>query len=49
MWTVVIELIVALIKGVFGTDTARKTTVVRPESEVTDGKTDAERLKDLGL
>jgi len=49
MWAALVELIVALIKGIFGTDTARKTTVVRPETEVSDGKTDKDRLDDLGL
>jgi hypothetical protein len=41
----------AFIKGIFGTDKPRAQTVKRPdpEVEVSDGKTDKEKLRDLGL
>lgn len=40
-----------IMKLLFGTDKPQKTTVVKPkpEIEVDDGKTDEERLNDLGL
>jgi len=48
---VIIQAVLAVIKGIWGTSTAKKTTVARPvpEAGVTDGKTDAERLEDCGL
>ena len=44
-------LLLAIIKGIFGTDKPQKNTISRPEPEIeiTDGKTDEERLKDFGL
>lgn len=44
-------LLLAIIKGIFGTDKPQKNTILRPEPEIkiTDGKTDEERLKDFGL
>jgi len=40
-----------MLKMLFGTDKPQKVVVEhpKPEVEVTDGKTDADRLKDLGL
>lgn len=48
---VVVDVLIKIVKGIFGTDKPIKTTVVHSEAqvEVTDGKTDDERLKDLGL
>lgn len=42
---------IAVLKGFWGTDKPQETTVEHPEPEieVDDGKTDSERLKDLGL
>ena len=48
----VLGAILAVLKAVFGTDQPAKTTVARPEKDVEvsdDGKTDADRLRDLGL
>ena len=49
--TAVINIIVALVKGIWGTDKPTRTTVSHPspEMEVSDGKTDQERLNDLDL
>jgi len=48
---VVIQALVAIMKGIFGTDKPLKTTVdhPKPDVEITDGKTDKDRLKDCGL
>lgn len=47
----VVQVLFSIIKSVFGTDKPAKTTVVHPdpEVEITDGKTDTDRLNDLGL
>lgn len=49
--SVVISAIIAILKGIFGMDKPRKETLEHPlpDLEVTDGKTDKDRLKDLGL
>jgi len=48
---VIIQALMVILKSVFGTDKPAKTTVVHlePEVGITDGKTDKERLSDLGL
>jgi hypothetical protein len=48
---VIVDVLIKILKGIFGTDKPRKETVERPEPEVevTDGKTDKDRLRDLGL
>jgi hypothetical protein len=42
---------ITLLKGIFGTDRPRRTTLERPQAdvEVSDGKSDKDRLRDLGL
>lgn len=47
----IVAAIVAIIKGIFGTDKPQKIVVVKPapEVEITDGKTDKDRLSELGL
>lgn len=47
----VIETIVSVIKMFFGIDKPSKNSIDHPEPDikVDDGKTDKERLKDLGL
>lgn len=49
--SVIVSALISILKGIFGMDKPQKTTVFHPEPqvEVTDGKSDAERLKDLGL
>ena len=49
--TVVVNIILTIVKSIFGLDKVQKTTVVhpKPEVEIEDGKTDKERLEDLGL
>lgn len=43
--------LVAVLKGLFGMDKPCKTTVShpKPELEVDDGKSDAQRMDDLGM
>jgi len=47
----IVSVILTVIKSIFGMKKPQKNTVSRPEPEVeiNDGKTDKERLKDLGL
>jgi len=42
--------VLVILKGLWGTDKPQETTVehAKPEIEVDDGKTDQERLDDLG-
>ncbi len=49
--TAITSVVMAIFKAIFGTDKPVKKTVVhpKPELETDDGKTDEERLKDLGL
>lgn len=49
--SVVVELALKILKALFGIDEPSKTTTEhpKPDIEITDGKTDEERLKDLGL
>lgn len=46
-----IELIIGLIKSIFGTNKPVKNTVEKPDKEINvdDGKTESQRLKELGL
>lgn len=48
---IVIDILIKILKGIFGLDKPQKTTVDHPEPEVKvgDGKTEGERLEDLGL
>lgn len=48
---VVVDILIKILKGIFGLDTPQKTSVdhPKPEVEITDGKTDKERMDDLGL
>ena len=50
-WASIIEGIARFLKTIFGTSTPSKTTVVEAakDVEVSDGKTDEERLKELGI
>lgn len=47
----IVAAILAVFRALFGTDRPQEETVEHPEPdiEVTDGKTDQERLGDLGL
>jgi hypothetical protein len=47
----IVAAILAILKGLFGIDKPQKDTVehAEPEIEIDDGKTDEERLRDLGL
>ena len=49
--TVVFKAILFFVKSIFGTDKPQKNTVThpKPEVEIDDGKTDKERMEDLGL
>ena len=49
--SIVLSALVAIGKAIFGTSTPRKTTVEHAKQEVPidDGKTDSQRLDDLGL
>ena len=51
MWQAILGAIVALLKGIWGTDKPEETKVTHPEPDVKigDGKNDKERLKDLGI
>lgn len=47
----IVGALLLLVKGLWGTSKPQETTVdhTTPDIEVTDGKTDKERLEDLGL
>ena len=49
--TVVTQILMKILKSIFGMSKPRKTTVTHPDSEINvdDGKTDEERLEDFGL
>ena len=51
IFTVILQGFMFLFKSIFGTKKPLKTTVEHPDKEVKidDGKTDEERLEDLGL
>ncbi|MBN2714105.1 MAG: hypothetical protein JXR97_16925 [Planctomycetes bacterium] len=47
----IVSILLAIFRGIFGTDKPLKTTVehAEPDAEITDGKSDDDRLDDLGL
>jgi len=51
IWTTIAGIITAIVKSIFGTNKASKTTVETPkgEVEITDGKDEEERRDDLGI
>lgn len=51
MWVGLLTAILALLKGLFGMDKPEETKVEhpKPDMKVGDGKTDKDRLDDLGL
>jgi len=48
---IIVDIFLRIVKSIFGTNSPMKNTVIHAEKEmeIDDGKTDEERIKDLGL